>query len=234
VTTGIITVSALRKAARIASGFDTDLLIEEQLSGHSYRLLYLDGELIDAIRRDPPILTGDGHSTVKVLVRKENAARLAAASATALSPLRLDRDCLDRLAALGLKPSSILDAGSTVAVKQAVNENASSQNHIVTGQVHPRTVALGSRIVTSLGVHFAGIDIISPDISQPLDINGGCIGEINTTPGLHHHYLVAEERRGPGVAEILLEHLFRTRVGMLIFGNGIGIGASATEACDAA
>jgi D-alanine-D-alanine ligase-like ATP-grasp enzyme len=231
VTTGIRNVPALRRAARRASGFDADLLVEEQRTGHSYRLLYLDGKLIDAIRRDPPALTGDGRSTIRELMRIENALRLSAAPVRALSPLHVDHDCLNRLAVLGLRPSSILPAGSTVAVKQAVNENAAPQNHIITGQVHPKTVALASRIVTELGVRFAGIDIISPDISQPLDSNGGCVGEINTTPGLHHHYLVAEERRGPAVAQILLEHLFATRTGISVPGHTT---ATAAEACDAA
>src|SRR5205823_1807486 len=109
-------------------------------------------------------------------------------------------------------------AGSTIAIKRAVNENAAPQNHVVTGQVHRSTVALGSRVVSDLGIRLAGVDILSPDISQPLAANGGCFGEINTTPGLHHHYLIAETRKGPGIAEILLEHLFATRTGVFILG----------------
>src|SRR5262249_22065905 len=107
VTTGITSISALRKAARLASGFDSTLLAEEQLKGHSYRLLYLDGMLIDAVRRDPPVLTGDGRSTIRQLIRSENARRLRAAPVTALSPLRIDQDCLNRLDSIGLTPTSI-------------------------------------------------------------------------------------------------------------------------------
>jgi cyanophycin synthetase len=151
-----------------------------------------------------------------------------------LSPHRIDSDCLNRLATLSLTSSSVLDSGLTIAVKQAVNQNAAPQNHIVTGQVHPKTAALGGRVVTDLGVRLAGLDIISPDIAQPLEANGGCVGEINTTPGLHHHHLVAEARRGPAIAEILLEHLFATRAGVFILGDSARLRAKATEACDAA
>jgi D-alanine-D-alanine ligase-like ATP-grasp enzyme len=233
VTTGITGLAALRRAARLASGFDTDLLIEEQRSGHSYRLLYLDGKLIDAIRRDPPVLTGNGRSTISQLIGGENARRLAAAPITALSPLRIDQDCRNRLAAVGLTRASVLGAGSQVIIKQAVNANAAAQNHVVTDEVHPKTAALGSRVVSDLGVRFAGVDIISPDISQPLAANAACFGEINTTPGLHHHYLVAEERRGPGIAEILLGHFFATRSALFILGDGPRRSIP-TGACDAA
>ena len=134
---------------------------------------------------------------------------------------------------LGLTPSSVLGAGSAVAIKQAVNENAAPQNHIVTDEVHPTTAALAGRIVSDLGIRFAGVDILSPDISQPLAANGGCFGEINTTPGLHHHYLVAEARIGPGIAEMVLEHLFASRTGVFVLGDNAAAARVAEEACDA-
>src|SRR4051794_636534 len=76
VTTGITSVGDLKRAARLASGHDTDLLIEEQREGHSYRLLYLDGELIDAVWRDAPIVIGDGKRSIRQLIGTETIARL--------------------------------------------------------------------------------------------------------------------------------------------------------------
>jgi cyanophycin synthetase len=102
-----------------------------------------------------------------------------------------------------------------VTVKKAINQNSSEQNHTVTAEVHPETAAACARLVKDLGVQFAGIDIISKDIGVPLTANGGVIGEINTTPGIHHHYLVAESRRGPGVAAHLLAFMFRTGTGSM-------------------
>jgi len=233
VTTGITSVDGFMKAALLASGFDENLLIEAEVPGHSYRLLYLDGKLIDAVRRDRPVLAGDGRSSIRDLIRRENARRLAASPVTALSPLRLDPDCRNRLAALGLTAASVLETGSIVEIKGVANQNAAPQNQIVTAKVHANTAAFAARVVNDLGVRFAGVDILSPDISQPLAANGGCFGEVNTTPGLHHHYLVAEMRRGPGVAETLLEHLFATRAGVFILGNEIAANPP-TAVCNAA
>jgi cyanophycin synthetase len=72
VTTNVETVRDLTRASIYASFFQRELMIERQIAGTSYRLLYLDGRLIDAIRRRPPTLVGDGRSTVRELVAAES------------------------------------------------------------------------------------------------------------------------------------------------------------------
>lgn len=216
VTTGVTSRAGLVRAAWLASRFDPDLIAEEQIEGHSYRLLYLDGMLLDAVRRDPPRVVGDGASTIRTLVRAENTRRLGERPFTALSPLRLDRDALNYLAAQGLTPRSRPGAGETIIVKRAVNQNAARDNHAVTHLVHPITEAACARLATNLGVRFAGIDVLARDIAKPLTRENGLIGEINTTPGLHHHHLVAARSNDRPVAAALLEHLFKTRSGVII------------------
>ena len=216
VTTGITSRSQLLRAAWLACRFDSDLLAETQIEGHSYRLLYLDGVLIDAIRRDPPRLTGDGRASIRSLVAAENHRRLNVRPFTALSPLRLDRDAINYLASQNLSPSSRLADGETIVVKRAVNQNSASENHVVTGQVHPATAAACGHLVSNLGVRFAGLDIIARDIAAPLSPENGMIGEINTTPGLQHHGLVAERGDSRMIAAEVVEYLFKTRTGVMI------------------
>jgi len=215
VTTGITSATDLRRAAWFAARYDTDILVEEQIAGHSYRLLYLDGRLIDAVRRDPPRLTGDGRKTIRQLVDAENARRLTGRPFTALSPLRLDRDACNYLASQGLSPSSRPAAGETVVVKRAVNENTAAENHIVRDQVHPATAELGGTLATNLGVRLAGIDVIAHDIALPLTPDNGLIGEINTTPGLHHHQLVSNSNERAPVPETILDYLFELNTGVI-------------------
>lgn len=215
VTTGIRTIPALRRAARYASRFDTDLLVEEEIAGHSYRLLYLGGALIHAVRRDPPVLVGDGKRSLSTLAKAETQRRLSANPATALSPLRLDGDAVNWLAEQNLGPSHVPEAGRTITAKKAVNQNAASQNHTVTHDVHPDTAAACGRLVKDLGVEFAGVDILSKDIAVPLEENGGCIGEINTTPGIHHHHLTATPATGLSVAARVLGYMFETGRGTM-------------------
>ncbi len=214
VTTNVVSRRDFKKAARRAACFDRHLLIEEQLEGSSFRLLYLDGEFIDAIRRDPPILTGDGRHSIRGLVQRENIRRLKE-PIVALSPLEIDCDASNYLASVGLRAGSILEAGESIAIKQAVNENAAAQNHCIKELVHPRTIALGRRVVSDLGVRFAGLDVICKDIGAPLTTDNGCINEINTTPGIHHHYLISNPAAGTPVAELVLRHLFENETGLV-------------------
>lgn len=222
VTTGIVNRRDLRKALKLAASFDTDLIVEEQLEGHSFRLLYINGHLVDAVRRDPPVITGDGLQTIRQLVAQENARRLKASPYVALSPLKFDRDCHNKLRAQGASPRTRLAAGEVFQLKGAVNENCSLGNHNVIDEIHADTVSSAARLVNKLGIKLAGIDIICRDISEPLGPDNGLITEVNTTPGLHHHYLVAEHSTVRPVAEYVLEQIFNTQQGVIRTG-GVGV-----------
>lgn len=215
VTTRITDRYGLLKAARHAAAFHTELLVEDQLDGASYRLLFLDGEFIDAVRRDPPAVTGNGRSSIRQLVAAENERRRSSDAITALSPLMIDLECRNTLSARGLSPATVPAAGLEVMVKLAVNENSAAQNHLVREDVHPEIVETGSRIVRDFGVGFAGLDVTATDISRPLSEGGTIFNEINAGPGIHHHYLVSDQNRIANVAPRILEHLFSTRRGVM-------------------
>ena len=215
VTTGITTEHALQVAARHAAGFNQALMAEEQLTGDNYRILYLDGEFIDAVRRDSPTVTGDGSSSVSALVKAENERRLAMDPITALSPLILDQESRNTLAAEGRNSGYVPKAGEVVRVKLAVNENAAAQNHVVRDQVHPEIIEAGARLAKAFGVRFAGLDVTADDISVPLKEGGVIFNEINVNPGIHHHYLVANDDQKADVAAVLLEKMFETGSGTI-------------------
>ena len=215
VTTRIVDRYGLLKAARHAAAFHKELLVEEQLLGSSYRLLYLDGELIDAVRRASPVVTGDGRSNIRQLISAENERRRLGETITALSPLMIDLECKNTLSCYDLPPATIPNEGQEVTVKLAVNENGAAQNHLVRSEVHPDIIATGSRIVRDFGIAFAGLDVTAMDISCPISEEGTVFNEINAGPGIHHHYLVSDDSRIEHVAPRILEHLFSTRRGVI-------------------
>ena len=51
------------------------------------------------------------------------------------------------------------------------------------------------RVVRAVGSSFAGVDVVTVDPTRPLRDSGGVFLEINTTPGIHHHYLSEDDRR---------------------------------------
>jgi cyanophycin synthetase len=209
VTTKIIDNDRLKKASFYAAGFDRTLLIEEEVPGNSYRLLYLGGKLIDAVRRDSPTVIGDGRRSIRELMQQETTERLCEPYPyRALSPLTIDLECVFNLQRQGLTPRHTPDVNQRIAVKSAINENSRWENHRVLERVHPSLEQAASRLVMALGLRLAGLDIMTFDIGVPLEDSGGYINEINTTPGLHHHVLVAETDKTPPIAELILDEIF--------------------------
>jgi cyanophycin synthetase len=99
-------------------------------------------------------------------------------------------------------------AGQTVVVKTVVNDNARRRNAVVTDRIGDELRADGARATAVLGTALAAVDIITPDPCVSLRRAGGVIVEVNTTPGLHHHYNVTEaDSSQQGVAVPVLKSL---------------------------
>jgi cyanophycin synthetase len=209
VTTGIRTRRQLAWAATLAAQAGGQMMLEEQIAGDNYRLLYLDGVLLDAVQRRPPSVTGDGRSTVRRLVEEVNTARLRRGSTISQVLLTIDMDMRQTLTRQGLSLSSVPAAGAEVPVKTVISQNFAADNVTVTGQLCRSLIADGARAARAVGVRLAGIDVITPDPAVPLAESGGAILEVNTTPGFHYHY-----HKNDGsfpVAVRVLEQLLRDR-----------------------
>ena len=62
-------------------------------------------------------------------------------------------------------------------------------DEVVTGLICKELRQQAERAAILLQSKFAGVDVITLDPSLPLEKSGGVINEINTNPGLHHHYV---------------------------------------------
>ena len=187
--------------AIIRAGRDTDdLIIERQVAGRVYRILLLDGELLDAIERLPPRVVGDGRSTIGQLVHAENKRRIEAGGADGLSLLKVDLDCVMTLRSSGNHLRTVPPLGATVAVKTATNQNGSADNRSVVDEISPALVDQARRAAALVGVRLAGVDIVTPDPTTTLEAAGGVIVEVNGDPGVHYHYLVSQRATARRVA----------------------------------
>ena len=205
VTTGVRHRSHLARAAAAASVYGDDLLIEEQLEGDNYRLLYLDGTLLDAFARKPPSVVADGDSNVRRLVNLANTERLKQGAGISQVLITIDFDMHRTLAKAGLSLRSVPAAGTEVTLKTVVNENRGADNTTATDRLCPRIIDAGARAAAAVGVRLAGVDIITTDPSVPLEQSGGAILEVNTPPNYYYHY---QKRDGVfPVALHVLKHL---------------------------
>ena len=188
VTTGVRSRTHLARAAAAAAVYGDELLVEEQMAGDNYRLLYLDGRLLDAFVRKPPTVVADGRSTVARLVGQANDARLRYGSGLSQVLLTVDLDMKRTLAKQGLMLRSTPAEGTVVTVKTVVNENCGADNTSATHLLCPGVVEAGASAARALRVRLAGIDLITGDPTVPLEESGGAVLEVNTPPNYYYHY----------------------------------------------
>ena len=206
VTCGVESSDDLGRAWLAAAPFDDDILVERAIQGREYRLLFLDGELIDVVSRARPTVEGDGRSSVIELMSAENRRRLQAGSDEVARLLRVDVDTSLALRAGGWSSRSVPDLGQHVVVKGTVGENARADNATVR-TLAPSVVRAAARAVALTRLRLAGVDLVTPDPNKALEDCGGAILEVNGTPGLHYHYEVAEPELATKVAVTVLDRL---------------------------
>jgi cyanophycin synthetase len=204
VTGGVRTEVDLARAALSAGRLDSRLLIERQVPGDMHRLLFCDGELLDAVVRLAPHVTGDGRSSVLELIARENERRLQAGLAQSL--ITVDLDCILALAAATRTPRSVPAPGERVQVKSASSENAEHENRTIRSWSED-LVSECAEAVRAVGLRLAGVDVVTPDLDRPLAETGGAIIEVNGTPGFQYHHVVAKPENATRIAVPILERV---------------------------
>jgi cyanophycin synthetase len=208
VTTNVFTAGQLRAAMAWSRTFGRDILIEQQIEGDCYRILSMDGEHLDSILRHPPTVVGDGRSTIRSLLHKENLRRVKEGGRRAQVLIAADRDLVNTLARQGLGLGSRPAAGAVVRLKQVINENALRENSPASGLLCADIIAAARKAAELVGVRLAGVDVICRDPSLALEVSGGAVIEVNAQPGLYYHHI--EDQR-PSVAKRILEVYFGGR-----------------------
>ena len=188
VAVNIETREQLNAAFKVASEISRDVIVEQYIPGHDFRMLVIGNQLVAAARRDPPTVIGDGKHTVAQLVDQVNADPLRGdGHATALTKIRFDEIALATLATQGLNAQSIPEKGKRVLLRNNANLSTGGTATDVTDEVHPE---LAARMVTAaqmVGLDIAGVDLVAETILKPMEEQRAGIVEINAAPGLRMH-----------------------------------------------
>jgi D-alanine-D-alanine ligase-like ATP-grasp enzyme len=204
----IRTRSQLRHALHDVWRYGSAAVLQRQIVAPTFRLLFLDGELLDVLRRPVPCVVGNGRSAVSTLVSLEARRRIAAGGvARGLPHLEIDLDCLFTLESIGYGPRSVPAMGEAVAVRSATNLCAPEETETVVGLLHDSTVEAARHAASAVGVRLAGVDVVTESPGSPLQDSGGAVLEVNPVPGLTQHYLVANRAERRDVAVPVLERL---------------------------
>jgi D-alanine-D-alanine ligase-like ATP-grasp enzyme len=210
-TASVRTELQLRRAVLLAARKSQRVLVEARVPGHVHRLLFLDGELLDVVRREPPHVVGDGTASIRTLIARENEHRLEAMGRESPSLLTTTLDCVFTLAHAGLDLRSVPEAGRRVQVKATTNHAGPADCHTVRDRLAPEALRQLTRAVAATDLRLAGVDLISTDPAQPIDRTGGAVIEVNGNPALHHHYQVADREGATRVCIPVLRRVFESR-----------------------
>lgn len=183
VSVNLRNAEAVRAAYERSQVYQHRAVIEPYLQGLDYRLLVVGGQFLAAVQRHPSVVLGDGGSSISQLVAYFN--QTAIGVDLFFDAIVLDADALRVLGDQGLTPDSIPRSGETVQIRRMVNMESTATD--VTDRVHPDNRALAVDAAQACAIDVAGIDFVSPDISQSWRSNGAGIVEINTGPSIDMH-----------------------------------------------
>ena len=196
------------EAFREAQKVSRSVIVEKYIVGDDYRLLVIDHKLVAAAVRTPAHVIGDGKSTVQELVDKVNEdPRRGYGHEKVLTEITINELTLTILKNQGLTVDSIIPKGERLILKDTANLSTGGTAEDVTDIVHPANVFLAERISKIIDLDICGIDIMTTDISKPLEETGGAILEVNAGPGFRMH-LAPTSGLPRNVASHVIDKLF--------------------------
>jgi cyanophycin synthetase len=188
VTVNINTREQLNDAFIAASKISIDVLVERFIAGSDFRLLVVGNQMVAAARREPPIVLGDGVSSIRRLVAQVNDdPRRGSGHATSLTKIRIDDIALASLAEQHLNANSVPSKGQRVVMRSNANLSTGGTATDVTDDVHPELAATAVAAAQVIGLDVCGVDVMCDSVLLPLEVQGGGIVEVNAAPGLRMH-----------------------------------------------
>lgn len=176
-------------------------IVEEMAQGEEYRILVLENKVISCVKRLPATIIGDGLSTIKQLIDRQNKHRAQGFK------IKIDDVVKKTLSNNGLTLKSILQKDETLALRNDVMSGNGGRAIDYTDHISSDMKKICVKAVQSIGLTFGGIDLISPSITSTKHYK---ILEINTKPV----YIINEkplvEGKGVDVSYLILKTIFPT------------------------
>ncbi len=196
------------KGLAAARKYSRSVIVEKYIFGYDHRVLVIDFKFIAAAKRTPASVFGDGKSTIKELIEKVNTdPRRGYGHEKVLTAIKIDDFTMNILAEKGMTLESILKEDEELLLKPTANISTGGTATDITDLVHPDNVFMCERIARIIGLDICGIDIMTPDLSQPIQEIGGAVLEVNAAPGFRMH-LAPTEGLPRNVAEPVINMLF--------------------------
>ncbi len=187
------TLDEAKAAFQHAKKYSRKIIIEKFISGYDFRVLVINNRFIAAALREPAHVVGDGFSTINELVAIENSdPRRGYGHENVLTEISIDRETHEQLEKQNYTLNTILEKGVVCYLKGTANLSTGGTSTDVTDIVHPNNIFICERISRVIGLDICGIDIMASNLSEPLDVTGGVVLEVNAAPGFRMHLAPAK------------------------------------------
>lgn len=207
-TTNITTWEQATKALEEAQAYGRSVICEKYIVGHDFRLLVINNKFVCAALRTPASVIGDGIHTIEWLIEETNKdPRRGFGHEKVLTRIKVDSFTQKMLNDKGYTLETIPAEGEVVLLKPTANLSTGGTSKDVTDEVHPSNIFMAERISKIIGLDICGIDVMAPNLKQPINENGGAILEVNAAPGFRMH-IEPSEGIGRNVAEPVVDMLF--------------------------
>lgn len=157
------------------------VLIERFCAGDDLRIVVIGFRVVAAAVRRPPMVLGDGRSTVRALIEKQSRRRAAATGGEARIPL--DDETRRCVRAAGFEFDDVLPAEQWLTVRKTANLHTGGTIHDVTAELHPALREAAEKAARVLDIPVTGLDFLVPDVAGEDYV----IIEANERPGLANH-----------------------------------------------
>lgn len=191
----------LEKAVIKAQTIHPDVLLQQQVSGKDYRLLFIDYKFVAAVERRPASVIGDGVSTIRDLIGSSNNKKSVLRAEIRSGVIGADesRGSISKtpvdevVAAKGEAYLEIIPKkNQSITVLDKANVSLGGETFDVTDNINNELCKNISEMLQHIGLPLCGVDVLSTDISSPLSENQSKVIEINSAPGLRLHEFPTE------------------------------------------
>jgi D-alanine-D-alanine ligase-like ATP-grasp enzyme len=156
------------KEALKANRREDRVLIEEQfIGGSEVRFLVVAGHCVSAYRRIPPIVVGDGSTTVEQLIKEKNEIKRRNPHQYTRT-IKIDEHRKNVLAHQSLTLDSIPAEDALVLIDYKASASTGADTVEVSDDISPEFMRLAEKVsLAAGGVPILGIDILAHDFNPP-------------------------------------------------------------------
>ena len=166
-------------------------ILQQYCGMPEYRLVVLKEKVIQAYRRSPMTITGDGSSTLETLLKRR--AEAISQSRNEDISLKLFAAAVRIFEVAGRDIKSVPPAAEQIVVGETANLSAGGEATDVMELLHPHWKELAIELAKKCGLLLCGIDIFIHEVSS--DSSDYRVIEINSAPGLDDYTLQGEAQK---------------------------------------